>query len=72
MSTENVLYPTWKPLSEELLGRAQAVLEDVARRRATITYTEFSKAAPGVGVRGPHVASVLTCLVVARSPKTTS
>ena len=62
VTTENILYPTWKPLDEGLLARAQTVLEDVARRRTTITYTEFSEAAPGVGVRGPHVASVLEVL----------
>jgi hypothetical protein len=62
MAPENVLYPTWKPLPEELLARAQQVLEDVARRRTTITYTELSEAVPGVGRRGPHVASVLEVL----------
>ncbi len=62
MTSENVFYPTWKPLPEELLTRAQNVLEQVARRRSTITYTELSEAVPGVGRRGPHVASVLEVL----------
>ncbi len=46
-------------LDPALVQRARLVLEDVAQRRATITYTEFSKAVPGVGHRGRKIGVLL-------------
>ncbi|MFP5218911.1 MAG: hypothetical protein ACLGIG_04130 [Actinomycetes bacterium] len=56
---ENTLYGLSTPLDEELLSRVQQVLEDVARRRGVITYSELGSEVPGVGRRGRKMAAVL-------------
>lgn len=60
--SENRLYPLAERLDEGLLTRAQAVLEDVARRRTAISYSELGDAVPGVGRRGRKIGAVLEVL----------
>lgn len=62
MTQENRLFRLSGPLDEALLARAQAVLEDVARRRGVMTYSELAEEVPGVGRRGPKVGAVLEVL----------
>lgn len=62
MTHENTLYGLREPLDEELLSRGQEVLAAAARRRAVLTYTEFSDDVPGVGRRGRKMAAVLAVL----------